>query len=209
MSGMIWSTSFTASEPPGVKQFCTSMTRRTSRAVGHLAARANEEGRRQRCDPPAVGGLRIGIEEDREGELQAPHVRLEETLRRAAIHRDADHDQATIAVASPQRLQRGHLEGTGLAPRRPEVQDDELVPMVDQRGLAAVEGGEREAEGLLALLQLDDAGLLERVEDGRGRAVVAGVLARAAHREDPDDRAQDDDGEAGADQRLPPGRAEK
>ena len=36
MSGMIWSPSFTASEPPGVKQFWTSITRRTSCAVGFI-----------------------------------------------------------------------------------------------------------------------------------------------------------------------------
>src|SRR5207249_569865 len=36
MSGMTWSPSFTASEPPGVKQFCTSMTRRASCAVGFI-----------------------------------------------------------------------------------------------------------------------------------------------------------------------------
>jgi hypothetical protein len=35
MSGMIWSPSFTASEPPGVKQFWTSITK-TSCAVGFI-----------------------------------------------------------------------------------------------------------------------------------------------------------------------------
>src|SRR4030095_6365878 len=33
---MIWSPSFTAREPPGVKQFCTSITRRTSCTVGFI-----------------------------------------------------------------------------------------------------------------------------------------------------------------------------
>src|SRR5215813_3385385 len=36
MIGMIWSPSFTAREPPGVKQFCTSTTRRTSCAVSFI-----------------------------------------------------------------------------------------------------------------------------------------------------------------------------
>src|SRR2546428_11976263 len=80
--------------------------------------------------------------------------------------------------------------------------------MVRQRSPTAVEGEQREAGGWLPLLQLDDPGLLERVEDLRGRTVVAAVLARPAHRQGPDDAAQDDDGAAGPAQRLSPARPE-
>src|SRR6266849_4041666 len=261
MRGMIWSPSFTASEPPGVKQFCTSITRRTSCAVGfifmlpvcaaatraapanpattrlaavplrnprrslvnifvppsrvapstgdsatilarrpaafspspvavptaeevlderphlgavpfarthdhpgRLAARTDEKSRRERRHPPAVGGLGIRVEENRKRELQVAHVGLEQASGRPAIHGDGHHDQPALAVALPQCLQRGHLERAGPAPGGPEVQDDELVAVVRQRRAAAVERTQRERRCLLTFLELDDAGLLERVQ---------------------------------------------
>src|SRR5262245_65805863 len=74
--------------------------------------------------------------------------------------------------------------------------------MSGHRHLAAIERPERERGRPLALLELDDAGLLERIQ--AWGAVMAALLARAPDRQQDEDRAQQDDREPGAQQRLAP-----
>jgi len=170
-----------------------------------IAAGLDDERRRECRHTPAVGRFRIRIQQDREGELQIAHVGLEQPSGRAAVHRDGEDQQPALPVAPPQRFQRRHLERAGVTPRRPEVQDDELVAVVGQRRPGLVERGERERRGLLAFLELDDAGLLEVI---RARGAVTRLLARAPDRQEHEQRAQQRDRQRGAEERLAPVRPE-
>src|SRR2546426_7852742 len=98
-----------------------------ARADGHArhrAAGADEERRRQPRDPPCAGRLELGVEQDRERQIEVPHVRLDEPARRSPVHGHGKDEEAAVSVRAPQRLERRHLERARLAPRRPEVQDD-------------------------------------------------------------------------------------
>src|SRR6185369_5149466 len=67
-------------------------------------------------------------------------------LRFAVVHRE--HREWLSREALLQPLHRRHLLAAGLAPRRPEVHEDDLAPVVGERVLAAGEVAEREGRRL-------------------------------------------------------------
>src|SRR5262245_13974157 len=80
-----------------------------------------------------------------EGEVEARDVWLDDGPRRTAIDGDGEHHEAARSILLPERFECRHLGGAGLTPRRPEVQDHELVLEVLQRGVA-VRGERAELE---------------------------------------------------------------
>src|SRR2546427_85480 len=106
--------------------------------------------------------------------------------------------------------QSAHLERARLAPRSPEVQDDQLVRVVGKRGRPPVERCEPERRPVLTLGELVDAGLLERVERrGRVSRMMAALLTWPPERQRPEEAAEQEDGEACPHERLIPADAEE
>src|SRR3989442_978687 len=62
----------------------------------HCATGTDEERRRQPRDPPSAGRLELGVEQDREGQIEVPHVRLDESARRSPVHGHGKDDEATV-----------------------------------------------------------------------------------------------------------------
>ena len=118
--------------------------------------------------------------------MEARDVWLDDGPRRTAIDGDGEHHEAARSILLPERFECRHLGGAGLTPRRPEVQDHELVLEVLQRGVAASgERAELERGAALAFLQFGHARLLERIERNGRMAVMAAVLACAPRRDHP------------------------
>src|SRR3989454_5600694 len=183
---------------------------RAAGAARHCATGTDEERRRQPRDPPSAGRLELGVEQDREGQVEVPHVRLDESARRSPVHGHGKDDEATVTVRVPQRLERRHLERARLAPRSPEVQDDQLVRVVGKRGRPPVERCEPERRPVLTLGELVDAGLLERVERrGRVSRMMAALLTWPPERQRPEEAPAQEGGAAGPHERLIPADAEE
>src|SRR3989338_8146470 len=90
-------------------------------------AAVHEEARRQRPHAVGVRDVHRRIEQDRERELVVGDERLD--LRRDAVHRHGEEHEALVLVVPPQALYRRHLLAARRAPRRPEVDHDDLAPL--------------------------------------------------------------------------------
>src|SRR3989454_1654952 len=62
----------------------------------HRAVGADEERRRQPRDPPCAGRLELGVEQNRERQIEVPHVRLDESARRSPVHGHGKDDEAAV-----------------------------------------------------------------------------------------------------------------
>src|SRR5207244_11343733 len=144
-------------------------------------------------DQARRGRLELRVEQDGKREPLVLEVRLEERAGRATVHGDAKDDQTTPPVRLPQRLERRHLERARRAPRRPEVQDEQVALELLERGVTLA-GKRAEPEGgpPLASREFDDARLLEGIE---GDGVIA-VMA-AVHPGTPGGRSTENSGEQG------------
>src|SRR3989442_13087099 len=75
-----------------------------ARADGHARHRAvgaDEERRRQPRDPPCTGRLELGVEQNRERQIEVPHVRLDEAARRSPVPGPGQDDEAAVTVPRP------------------------------------------------------------------------------------------------------------
>src|SRR5260370_413708 len=93
------------------------------------------------------------------------------------------------AVLAPQRLERRNLCGARLAPRRPEVDDDEALAVLFEGRHAAIEPRQPQRRRAVPLAQLADAGALERIERRHVRPVMAAVDPGPPDRQRPHEAA--------------------
>src|SRR2546428_492382 len=95
----------------------------------HCATGTDEERRRQPRDPPSAGRLELGVEQDREGQIEVPHVRLDESARRSPVHghgKDGEacpHERLIPADAEETRPPASHVspDSPAAPSRRPRT----------------------------------------------------------------------------------------
>ena len=114
------------------------------RAVEHEldhAVRVDEELGRQREHPVRPQDVPGAVEADRVVELVAVGVRAD-VGRRRLLDADADDREAAVAVLRVERAQDRRLLLARRAPRRPEVEPDDLAAEVVEPDRLAVEVGQ-------------------------------------------------------------------
>jgi len=188
----------------GLQQFPHLHAVPFARAEGHadsVAAGAHDERRRQSGHPPRLRGFEVGVEQNGKGEPEPADIGVQQWPRGVAIDRDAEDDEPAAPVLLPQCFERRHLGETRLAPRRPEVHDHELVPMVRQRRHATTKPRQPQPRRRMPLLQLRHPGPLERIQRHRRmRRMMPPILPRPPHRQSPHEPAHQDDCEAHTDE---------
>ena len=179
-----------------------------TRPEGHadgVAARAHDERRRQSGHAPRLRGFEVGVEQDGERQAETTDVGVEQRPRGVAVDGDAEDDEPAAAVLLPQRFERWHLGETRLAPRRPEIHDHELVPMIRQRRHATIKPRQPQPRRRMPLLQLRHPGPLERIQRHRRmRRMVPPILPRPPHRQSPKQSPDENQSESNAQELRPP-----
>src|SRR5262249_44732463 len=123
-----------------------------------------------------------------------PHLlsELGNFLRTRIVHSDAEDLQALRAVLFLQIYKPGHLDLAGLAPGRPEVEQDGLAVKIGKFERLSIKRGQREIGGWL---------VQNLARTGRGRA-VAGLL-NAEDQHDRDDHRHNNKNDGIAFHELP------
>src|SRR5437867_9518005 len=121
---------------------------------GAVAALVDDEGRGQGPHSVEPRHRHLGIEADREGELVLLEVRRHDSA--VGILGDPQHHEPPVLESQVEAFHARHLLLAGLAPRRPEVEADDLAHERGRLELPAVRGGDVELLGNLDRIGLDE-----------------------------------------------------